>query len=247
MYTAPLGGKVVVIASLPRTGTHFVIDFMRKNFVTLDVSLPVWRSSERLYINLDRLVNGGSWIMSSATRSSFLVKTHELPFSHEGQTLLKDLVRSRKVHIFTPVRPYKSFIESYSRYLNYSTGRSVSFKGEDPYYRDGRTTKQIVEDFLNWCEIHSTFIDVEKAVRSPEDLANQIGEMIEETPRDIERRLPDRRQSNGRLDEILIRLKGRESSEVIMPKSADLFIPHLPTDLEKRIESVRQNALPYSN
>ena len=221
-----------------------MIDFMRRNFAAFDVPLPIWRSSEGLYINLDNLVYGRSWDMSSADRSSFLIKTHELPFSSKGQELLKNLVCRRKVHILTPIRAGESFIESYSRYLQYSFRSSVSLDKEDPYYRNGRTTRRVVEDFLDWTEHHATFVDVQRSVENPDTLAWRLGEIIGEQPRDIKQRLPDRRRWTGKVGELIARLSERGSSEVVVPKSTNIAPPQFPADLEERIERARQTALP---
>ena len=68
-----------------------------------------------------------------------------------------------------------AFFESYARYIEHSRGVTVAVDAADPYYCDGRATGEVFRDFLEWALEHSTFVDVEEAVKRPGDLAVQCG------------------------------------------------------------------------
>jgi hypothetical protein len=238
---------IVVVASFPRSGTHFLIDFLRKNFAPLDASLPIWRSSEALYLDLDRIAIDQDWALDSTRRKSFIVKTHQLPFSLSVAACLQEISIGRRTVYLTPVRNAEASLRSYARFVEHSMHKSISVQGVDPFYRNGKSTGEMFEGMYHWASDNSNFVDVERGKLYPSDLAKDLGQLLNITPKHLADRLPHSRFGGGIFFEAIGRLSGRESSDVVIPKRPLSSQIEVPASFDALTEDAKARALPRTS
>lgn len=230
-------GQVVDIMSYPRRGTHFLIDVLRRNFAEFAYNPPIWASAEQLYYNLDReVLDGPAWSTASISRPNLLVKTHRLPFSSQLEDRLVEICAGRPMKVLTPYRPISDIAKSYHRYVVPETEISEFLHTSDPFFRNGMTVHESMKSLFNFALDRSILVDVRAGQREPDKLVDYLQvdylqDALSLTPRNLSQRLPTKRMSHGPLGEIVARLTGRSSSEVIVPK-----VKGVPTDSIPRPE-----------
>lgn len=222
-------GQVVVIMSYPRSGTHFLIDVLRRNFAEFAYNPPIWASAEQLYYNLDReVLDGPAWSTASISRPNLLVKTHRLPFSPQLEDRLVEICAGRPMKVLTPYRPISDIAKSYHRYVAPETEILEFLHTSDPFFRNGMTVHESMKSLFNFALDRSILVDVRAGQREPDKLVDYLKDALSLTPRNLSQRLPTKRMSHGRLGEIVARLTGRSSSEVIVPKVKGVSTVSIP-------------------
>jgi hypothetical protein len=211
----PEDGTMYVVCSFPRSGTHFVIDFLRRNFAELHHRPGPIASSETLYYNLDAITKGKTWDETALGRRDVIVKTHALPFKSELFARLDRLAAGRRVQILTPVRDVAGIAASYLRFIG------AAADAPDPFFRNGARPAANMETMFAFSLANATLIDVRRGTRDPEGLATTLAARFSLTPRPVGDRCPPRRSSHGLLGEILSRLHGRPSSEVVKARGSE--------------------------
>ncbi|WP_340587873.1 hypothetical protein [Erythrobacter alti] len=210
-------GVAVVVCSLPRSGTHFLIDILRLNYREFSWRPKVWQSSETLYYNLDRIQPEQSdWSPASIARRNFIVKTHELPFESGLQKHLRAVAGKRRVEIVTPVRPLADQMASYRRYSAPDVPAAEIAGSDDRYYDDGRSVSEVITQFYEAAIGRYTLVDVVGGAKDPEPMLDAIGKTLGLTRNPGPARLPPRRTSSDWRGELKSRLTGRPSSELIV-------------------------------
>lgn len=230
---------MIVICSFPRSGTHFLIDFIRLNFAEFHEKLALWQSSECIYFNLDReIVGGRPWSTASLQRHNVIVKTHRLPFSSKLQSRLTDYAAHRNIIYLTPYRQVARLMASYSAFTGdpFQHNDLSQFVGqEDPFYGDGQTVEERLLAFYKYAMDKSQIIDITATSAHPSGLVERIQQACQATPRFDQPRLPPRRKMKGVMGELMSRMQGRPSSEVLVANRAargsnapvSLTSPHL--------------------
>jgi hypothetical protein len=239
-------GLLVVVVSFPRSGTHFLIDFLRKNFAPFGPKVPIWQSSEVLYLDLDRVAIDQDWRLDSTRRESLIVKTHQLPFSSAAEAYLREISFGRRIVYLTPVRDAKESLRSYARFVEQSIHQTTSVESVDPIYCNGMSTGEVFDSLFNWAMANSHFVDVERGQLCPNELAKDLGEILNLSPKHLANRLPRRRVGNGFIGEAIGRLSGRESSDVVIPKRPLRSEIVVPKSLDALTEKAKARALPKS-
>jgi hypothetical protein len=91
----PGQGGFIVVASLPRSGTHLLIDAILNNF---------GRYKRRpLYVDLDKYFNNGQALEALLNTGGYVVKTHFPTFGLQHEHAMRRLLE--RAVILTPVRP----------------------------------------------------------------------------------------------------------------------------------------------
>ena len=220
-------GTMYVVCSFPRSGTHFVIDFLRRNFAELHRRPGPLASSETLYYNLDAVTKGKTWDETALGYRDMIVKTHALPFRPELPARLDTLAAGRRVELLTPVRDVAGIAASYLRFL----GGPAAAGAPDPFFGNSVRPAANMETMFAFVAANATLIDVRRGARAPDVLATALAARFGLTPRPGGDRRPPRRSSHGRFGEFLSRLKGRPSSEVVVTRKNDP-VGALPTEFE---------------
>jgi|GEM_PF-3754618 len=215
--TDKTGGVVVVVCSLPRSGTHFLIDLLRLNFREFSWRPNIWESAETLYYNLDRIQpDQGDWSPASIMRHNFIVKTHELPFEGSLQDHLQEIAGDRRIEVVTPVRPLADQMASYRRYSAPDVAADAVADSTDRYYDDGRTVAEVIRQFYESAIGQYTIVDVVRGAKDPEPMLGALAKALGLTRNPGSARLPPRRTSSDWRGELKSRLTGRPSSELIV-------------------------------
>jgi hypothetical protein len=233
-------GVMLVVCSFPRSGTHFLIDFLRRNFSEFHHRIGFFESSESLYFNLDASSNGKNWNPKALCRRNVIVKTHALPFRPELHEELGKIANGRKIEILTPVREVEAIAASYLRFI----GGAVAADHTDPFFRNGVRPLDNMEQMFKFALEKAVLVDVCRARGDPESLTEKLAQRYQLTPRRIANRLPPRRHSHGRIGELASRLKGRPSSEVVVPNNG--YLREVPAEfsaLAQRYDSAFSNAV----
>ena len=248
--------KVVVVLSFPRSGTHFLIDFIRKNIAGYHARLPIWASSENLYYNLDRSRAGYQpWATGALHRSAFIVKSHALPFDLSLGEHLAEIANSREVVFLTPYRAPEEILASYAAFTKFNGSITELLVEPDLFLANGETVGTNIETFFRFALDHSTFVNVAAAQTKSDLLANRLANHLGSQVLTKMDRLPRRRSGHGLLGELGSRLTGRETSEVIVSKGIvrptwcagelPIGIASQFTEIEKRWEGwLRRSAQP---
>lgn len=229
---APLLCAVVV--SFPRSGTHFTLDFLRRNFAEFAFRPRLWESSETLYVNLDvrtaeeealadafRSRSGapkpGRAHFAAADRANFLVKTHDLPFA--SRSLQQRLLTFTKNHVIAELYPFRRMSEtavSYHAHQNDHASIPDFLACRDPFLGTSSSVLQTMLDHGEWGLHNALPIDIEDMQLRPhaygEALASHFGWTFA-PPADP---LPPKRIASGMMGEFIERFRGRASSEVVI-------------------------------
>ena len=211
-------GQCVVVVSHPRSGTHFTIDFLRRNFAELRFLPPPWASAETLYFNLDRSgprrAANGAWSRTAVARSSFIVKTHDLPFETALEPALKKAAGPRETVFLYPFRRMSKTLVSLRNFSDSARDLADFVEGADEYFETGGSVEGALIAHGEWALDHAHPIDIEAAIKEPGRLAAALAERFGWTRIAHENLLPPKRLATGRVGEIVERFRGRQSSEV---------------------------------
>ena len=93
--------RPVVVASHPRSGTHLLMDLMRKQFDDCKIKRNFFEFQFQPYVNLDEIVSVNAPVsmkeLKIITRASLpIVKTHRLPNFYEAFQFLNPVFKKRE-------------------------------------------------------------------------------------------------------------------------------------------------------
>ena len=207
----------------------------------------LWESSETLYVNLDvrtaqeDAIGDGSRSLSgmprrgrdhcaAADRGNVLVKTHDLPFaSRELRERLHGITNSREVTTLYPFRQMSSTLTSFHAHQNDRGGIREFLDRRDPFLG---TSLSVIESMLEhgeWGLRNAVPIDIEDLQLRPhaygEALASRFGWNFSPPANP----LPPKRILAGTAGELVERIRGRLSTEVVvrakpLPRASAAFV-----------------------
>lgn len=217
-------GQCVVIVSHPRSGTHFTIDFLRRNFADFRYLPMPWVSSESLYFNLDwsarRRCIKGTWSRDALERNVFLVKTHDLPFAEDLEEELIEAAAGREVIYLYPFRRMSKTLLSFRNFIDESLSLQDFVQHPDTYFETEESIEQAAIHHAEWALEHAVPLDIEAAIQNPQPCIKALSERFGWTILPHADPLPPKRKASGKWGEIIERLKGRQSSEVVVRSSS---------------------------
>jgi hypothetical protein len=210
--------KCVVVVSHPRSGTHLTIDFVRRNFPSFRRSLPIWKSSSYLLYNLDAAVGPRNSPTAASASGALIVKTHTMSAPAEVATELAQVHGIGSAVFIYPYRRFSQTMQSFKQFSRFA-GRLEQFVASpDAYFRQpgasvGETAKLHAANWLS-CQ-QAWVLSVESLLDHPDRTVQILGDLLDEVPVPVRRRLPGRKPlGGGKIGELMQRLYGRESTEV---------------------------------
>lgn len=201
--------RPVVVASHPRSGTHTVIDFLRKNFS----STASWRfwglSVEFLFLNLDTQASSRQTMASRAAEKIFarpqrpLIKTHLLSdlsqswAEYESQPLperwRQEVERALVIYVSRDPIPVMKSYRNFMAHLYPEYGQMPLIAFCKTAHWSGDT------DRLGWWARHVSgwldrpgvvHVNYDYLLRDPHGVLARLAPVFEETPREVDDPLP---------------------------------------------------------
>lgn len=236
-----------IVVSFPRSGTHFSLDFLRRNFAEFAFRPRLWESSESLYVNLDvrtadedalavgsRSVSGkpragrDHWL--AAERPNFLVKTHDLPF--HSQTFGERLEKITNGHLIARLYPFRrmsSTVLSFHAHQYASNSIGEFLASPDPYLGSSHSIMETMIEHGEWGLKNAVPIDIDDMLLRPHDYGRALAARFGWHFTPPANPLPPIRLAPGMVGEFIERMRGRQSTEVVierrrLPRAAAAFI-----------------------
>ena len=221
---SPLHGiDPILIASHRRSGTHLMLDLIRRQFPSSRVRLKPLESTHNLYVNVDRLkrdhhapLSRDAFIDQIHRCQRMCVKTHALPgFTELGERDIVDaLVSGTVIHV---VRDGRSVITSWRHYESERVdaareGMSVFLRSPAFGFPDRPTSW--AEHTRAWMAIPGVLrLSFEDVINDTRAVLERIGEKLGEQPEMREPLLPPR--FGGRAKRLVARLQGVTESTTL--------------------------------
>jgi hypothetical protein len=216
MHSGITARTCVFVISHPRSGTHLLIDFIRKNFQEFNRKLKPWESASLIYVGLDR----ANWREEIATQLRDRKETHFLLHSHySGIVSATHLEAAEKLKparaiVLYPFRRFSTTIKSYAEFRQFRGSIGSFLPTVDDFFGLDATVKKCVELHAEkWLQPDVHFVDTDRLALQPDIACSRLAELFNEKPVETPQRLPRRKWFGGRLGEFAERLTGRESSE----------------------------------
>jgi hypothetical protein len=206
----------IFVISHPRSGTHLLIDFIRKNFPKYKRKLKPWESASHNYVGLDSL----GWQeridaqLRDRNESHFLLHSHYAGVVTATEQLAMEKLEPERSVFFYPFRQFSTTIKSYAEFRRASGPIEPFLLQIDQFFGRDTTVEQCIRMHAEkWLPRDIHWVDIDRLMSDPEITCKRLAELIEENPADITQRLPRRRRFAGRFAEFVQRLTGRESTE----------------------------------
>lgn len=184
--------RPLIVASHRRSGTHMTIDFLRRQFPETRVRKLPMKAMDRLYLNLDALVNEfhprsvtGREARNILSRASLpIVKTHQdyIEFRDCLKCDRLDAVIDSNTPVIYVVRDFRNLVCSLQAYQKGFDESAFVPLGEYVLQTDGRGRTRInqwkdhVESWMK-CE-HALFIRYEDVFMKPEQELSRIEDYL---------------------------------------------------------------------
>lgn len=228
--------ELAAVVSYPRSGTHLTIDFLRRNFVPFSWRPMPWESSERLYYNLDirdpddcgegHSTSEGGCVRDhddhdrALGRDNLVVKTHDLPLAPRLSEKLTTIAQGRRVTLLYPFRRFSKTLRSYYAHRG-ADGPPADFAAEQDLFMG--QAQSIADTMLahgDWALEHCVPIDIDDLLRRPSAYVAALSDRFGWDVIERASPLPPKRLAPGRMGELLERFRGRQSSEVVVERTA---------------------------
>lgn len=218
-------GEPILVASHRRSGTHLMIDLLRRQFAPCDARAVPGRPPADLYLPLDRFKADAHWPITEQSAQRVLrraqrpiLKAHLLPSLEEvapgARAYVADLI-ARSVRIYC-VRDGRRVMCSYRLYKTAGAQPMREFLRERVNGKSRAAAwAQHVRAWLAQPRVHP--IPYESVVADPKGTVEQLADLLEQTPRWRQPTLPRRHRSVAEVR--LRRLIGRWESTAILGKA----------------------------
>lgn len=215
--TRPQVQKCLFIVSHPRSGTHLLIDFIRRNFPTFHPELMLWESAAKLYLRLDR----PKWQseISEFRRTHVLVQSHRAGYADNRDIEACDVLAPNTTIYLYPFRRFSRVVKSFAEFRGAAPPISGILKEKDTFFGKASCIAESIHDHAAaWLKREVHFIDCDALIANPEVGCLRLAAVLRERPVQIRRRLPGHKLFAGKLGELIERLRGRQSTEVVVPR-----------------------------
>lgn len=208
--------QCVFVVSFPRSGTHLLIDFIRRNFPAFNPKLMFWESASKLYFRLD----GPDWQQDArallrAQRSHVLLQSHRAGYTTQRDVDVTKILNPKSVIFLYPFRKFSRVVKSFAELRRFQSPISQILTSQDSLFgKEASVADCIRAHAESWLKRDANFIDCDLLSHDPETACARLGELLGQTPVGIAQRLPRRRFFTGKPGEIMERLLGRQSTEV---------------------------------
>lgn len=204
-------GSPIFVVSHQRSGTHLVIDFLRRHFASCSLFRLPWQSLSRHYLDADLLARQPAIEQEKASFGRRLksvahpvIKTHDLPGFPEAKAcrdyLNQVLEMARRVYV---LRDPRQVMASWRLWKGQSHQAEAEFSDflREPVTSDGLSRvgfwKKHVE---SWTAMAGGLVvRYEDVVKRPLDMVTRFADYLELAPRPQSRPLPPKMTSLWRL------------------------------------------------
>ena len=215
--------KLAVIISHPRSGTHLAIDFLRRNFASFNLPLSFGDSASLLYLNADN----PEWerrleaARNRWPRHGLIIHSHQAGLDPARRHALLEALRPQAPVVLYPFRRMSETLRSFAEYCAYR-GDLRRWPGTaDPFFGTPRSVGSCLEAHAQASlAAGSTPLDMDQLLTYPCHTSARLGSLLRETPLELIRRVPHKKISSCRVGELFERLRGRESTAVVVPRQA---------------------------
>lgn len=215
--TQPKVQKCLFVVSHPRSGTHLLIDFIRRNFPAFDPELMPWHSAAKLYLRLD----GPNWRseISAFRRSHVLAQSHQAGYVNESDVEACEVLEPRATIYLYPFRRFSQVIKSFAEFRGAAPPISAILKQKDTFFGKASCVAETVHAHAaTWIDRNAHFVDCDALLTDPENTCSRMARLLGESPAQIHQRVPARKLCGGKPGELVERLRGRCSTEVLVPR-----------------------------
>jgi hypothetical protein len=246
--------ELIVVASFPRSGTHLLIDFLRRNFMGTNIKLPIWKSSAYLYHDLDNPKIPAVFFADRIKDGHcIIVKTHSL---RPDQTK-KKLLENYPGRSFITLLPFRRFERTLSSFAAFCFAQSESpsngeiedilTKDLGLYFQNSRSAIENIKlHNKRWQSFGAFPVSIENMLNDPVQSAEAISERIALPLLNEESQVPRQKALRGKTGELIERLRGRESTEVKIALEYQLSrqeAERVHTDLDELYCKLRNDAI----
>jgi len=221
---SPLSGiDPIMIASHRRSGTHLMLDLIRRHFPSSRVRLKPFESTHNLYVNVDRLkhdhhapLSRDAFIGQIRRCPAMCVKSHAPPGFPEldDRDIVESLVNGRVVHV---VRDGRSVLSSWRHYESERVDAAREGMGvflRSPAFGFPDRPTSWVEHTRAWMAVPGVLrLSFEDVVRDTRAVLERIGSYLGQPPTRKEPLLPPR--LGGRAKRFAARLRGVTESTTL--------------------------------
>jgi len=217
--------KCVIVASHPRSGTHLTIDFIRRNFPKLNTDLRIWQSAGGLYWNLDNTSSTGPGGRFPITRGGHVIaKTHKGGVCFDIDHVIERCGTANVLCIY-PFRLFSRTIKGFAEFMSFRGSISEFVETEDRFFGLDRSVADCVtyhaKTWLQNTAQRTIFLNIDNLIRDPIRAAAALEAQLDEPAVELDRRLPhSKRWKGGKISELYERMTGRESTAVVVYRSA---------------------------
>lgn len=213
--------RCVFVASHPRSGTHLIIDSIRRNFDSFRVKLPIYKSSANLYWNADRDQSTDAFAPPDGifAGAGLIVQSHRAGLAFDPAERLAAKVAAAQVIYLYPFRRMSRTLRGAQELCGVAGSLAEFARGPDTLLGTGLSVRDGLERHAQtWLDRGAVFIDMDAFLSDPEGGCAALSRVLGERSRPLSRRLPWQKLRGGALAEALERMRGRESTAVRVPR-----------------------------
>ena len=226
------------------------MDFIRRNFPAFNPSLMPWESASKLYLNIDN----PDWRRHAsdilrARRSHVLLKSHLVGRDSQVELDVRSVLNSRHDTFLCPFRSFSSIVKSYAEFTHSPPPINRILTQKDRFLGLDMTVAQSIRHHAeSWMKRDAHFFDCDLVREDPETASTRLSALLRQVPANIRRRLPRRKVHPGKIGELIERLSGRQSTEVLIryklhwqSRDERLFVENEFSDLHAELVKRRIN------
>lgn len=215
--------QCLIIATHPRSGTHFTIDLLRKQFREFQGRIRFAETLHHSYLDLDHLMRVNQPYVSESqaidllSRPSIpLVKTHSLPLTikhgAENSPVTKQIQHTANIYYI--VRDGRDVLCSVYRWKNAQCSLAEFIRQQENGMSRPKQWANHVLSWLNESKVHlRRFEDI---CHTPNTFLEEIAREYNISPLWIDPLFPRRRQTDSRWEDYCLRLTRRLESTTIV-------------------------------
>jgi hypothetical protein len=232
--------KCLFVVSHPRSGTHLLIDFIRYNFPAFNRRLAPLQSSSNLYVNIDH----ANWRQCANKLlqegvSHVLIKSHLAGYKNHDELEARSVFAPKMENFLYPFRKFSKVIKSYAEFRKYRGHISELLDEQDMYFGSSLKVADCVRAHAeSWLERDASFVDCDSLLSDPQTACERLALLLSEPAATLRQRLPGRKRFAGKMGELLTRVAGRQSTEVVVPYKLDWVSCNEANSIDKQFSDL---------
>lgn len=212
--------RIIVVVSHPRSGTHLTVDFIRRNFPAFQVRLPIYASSKYLAVNTDL----PGWQKTLDEMRAFHPTGDVIMASHRGGVFdpefipaIESLGAHQVLYIY-PFRRFSKTVRSFWQFMYQAPHFATFLDSSDKFFGVDRSVGSCLELHASqWLDRDAHFLDVDALISDADSAVTRFETLLSDKAEQMQRRLPRSKVSQTIFGEAIERIRGRESTAVVVP------------------------------